>query len=98
MAILWRARRLLFLMAPRRGCSTVGAVLREQLDGEFLPETDGYRDDKLEVPHKHSTLEQLTRNGLVSPELRREVLVFSGVRNPFDSLVSLYVKNRTTYQ
>jgi hypothetical protein len=98
MAILCRERRLLFIMAPRTGCSTVGAVLREQLGGEFLPGTDIYRDGRLEVPHKHSTLEQLKRNGLVGPELRREVLVFSGVRNPFDSLVSLYVKNRTTYQ
>jgi hypothetical protein len=99
MAILCRERRLLFIMAPRTGCTAVGAALQEHLGGEYLPRESIYRGDgRLDVPYKHCTLRQLTSRGLVTEVMRRELLVFSTVRNPFDSLVSLYVKNATVYQ
>jgi hypothetical protein len=79
-------------MHRRRGAASGGT------GGEFLPATEIYRDGTLKVPRKHATMAQLARHRLVTPELRREVLVSTTVRNPFDSLVSLDVKNATWYQ
>jgi hypothetical protein len=94
MAIVCRDQRLLFVMAPRTACSAIGWVLREQLGGEWLPESaiNDQRGRTL-VVRKHTTLEELMTNGVLSAEERARMLVFTTVRNPFDSLVSLYVKN-----
>jgi hypothetical protein len=99
MAIICRDAGLLFIMAPRTASSAVGRVLREELGGEFMPPSDVMDDDgTLEVRHKHTTLDDLVRHGLLSPEERAKLLVFTTVRNPFDSLVSLYVSNAATYR
>jgi hypothetical protein len=99
MAIISRPHRLLFLMAPRTGCTGVGRVLSDSLSGEFLP-----REDLLDgaglflVQRKHSTLAQLLSHGILTSDERRSLFAFSAVRNPFDSLVSLYTKKASKYQ
>jgi hypothetical protein len=93
MAILCEPQHLLFIMAPHTGCTAVGYILRERLDGVFFPEQD-VKDASGEVivPRKHSQLAQLVDHGILTPERRSSVVVASTIRNPFDALVSHYVK------
>ena len=99
MAIISRRHRYLFLMAPRTGCTAIGErVLIAELDGEYLPPDDVVAPDGTAIaPKKHSTLAHLHRAGLLEPADLNSLFVFTTVRNPFDSLVSQYVKMRTSY-
>jgi len=99
MAIISRRHRYLFLMAPRTGCTAIGEhVLIPDLDGEYVPAADVIGNDgSVVVAKKHSTLRDLRRGGVVTQAEAESFLVFTTVRNPFDSLVSQYVKMRTMY-
>lgn len=94
MAIICRDRRLLFILAPHTASSAVGSLLRERLGGEWLPSAE-IRDGngRILVRRKHSTVAELMDNGLMSAEERSRVVAFTAVRNPFDVLVSLYLKH-----
>jgi hypothetical protein len=86
-------------MTPRTGCTAVAGVLVDSLGGEYLP-----REDLLDgrglflVQRKHCTLDQLLRHGILTDAQRRSLFVFAAVRNPFDSLVSLYTKLALKYK
>jgi hypothetical protein len=99
MAILCPKYKLLFIMTPRTACTAIGDLLIDTLGGEYLPTAD-ILDQRgaMVVSRKHSTLPDLLAHGCLSADQRRQLLVFSCVRNPFDSLVSLYVKKAVTYQ
>lgn len=98
MAILCRDHKLLFIMTPRTACTAIGELLLERLGGEYVPREDLQGERGIVVSRKHATLHQLLAHGWLSEEERRRLLVFTCVRNPFDSLVSLYVKKAVTYQ
>ena len=49
------------------------------------------------VDSKHGSLQDLLEHELLLPEKAERLFKFCAVRNPFDSLVSLYTKHRTTY-
>lgn len=99
MAIICKEHRLLFLMAPRTGCTAVGTVLLEKLGGEWLPEEDVLDSrGQFLVQKKHSTLQQLLDFEIISGQELGNLTTFTAVRNPFDSLVSLYFKMHRGYQ
>jgi hypothetical protein len=100
MPILSRARRYLFLMAPRTGCTAIGeGVLTPHLDGEYFPSTDVLDDSgNLVLDHKHASLGELIDHSLLAREEAARLFKFTTVRNPFDSLVTLYVTMRTKYK
>jgi len=99
MAILSQTHRLLFVMTPRTGCTAIGRLLEDSLGGEYLP-PDNILDERgyFLVQRKHCTLPQLLAHGILTEAQRRSLFVFGAVRNPFDSLVSLYTKLATGYQ
>lgn len=99
MAIISRERGYLFLMAPRTGCTAIGErVLIADLDGAYLPAADVLdAQGNVVAAKKHSTLADLRRAALVTDAEAQSLVVFTAVRNPFDSLVSQYVKMRTSY-
>lgn len=99
MAIICRDAGLLFIMAPRTACTAVGKALLESLNGEYLPDSDilNSRGDFV-VQRKHCTLNQLIENNVLSKYERSKLIAFSTVRNPYDSLVSLYHKLSVGYQ
>ena len=99
MAIICRQYNLLFIMTPRTACTAIGELLCEHYDGEFVPSED-ILDSRgaILVDRKHSTLSELIAQKLVTPDETRSFLKVSAVRNPFDSLVSLYFKQRLKYQ
>jgi Sulfotransferase family len=86
-------------MTPRTACTAIGELLCEHYDGEFLPAEDildshGF----ISVQKKHTTLSQLLEYKLLTAGEVKSLLKVAAVRNPFDSLVSLYFKQRLKYQ
>jgi hypothetical protein len=99
MALISRRHGFLFIMAPRTGCTAVANALSRNLGAERIPAADILRPNgRIAVPSKHTRLPQLLQAGLLTAEERRELFVFATVRNPFDSLVSLYIKKSAQYQ
>ena len=100
MPVLSREHGYLFLMAPRTGCTAVGErVLIPRLDGEYFPSSDVHDSrGKLVVRHKHASLDELLRHGLLDEADAASLFKFTTVRNPFDSLVTLYETMRGRYK
>jgi hypothetical protein len=68
-------------------------------DGEWLPPTDiTDATGQILVTRKHSTVPELLRYGLLSESQLATLTVVTTVRNPFDSVVSLWYKHAHTYQ
>ena len=99
MAIICREFRLLFIQAPRTGCTAIATLLNEQFGGEQLPSQDIlHSDGTFDVPKKHCNVPQLLSRKLIPEDYSSTVYTFTSVRNPFDSLASMYVKKREKYQ
>lgn len=99
MAILCPRHNLLFIMTPRTACTAIGELLLKQFGGEYIPGNDILDSHgRISVPRKHSTLSQLIQHGLLTVTESKSLLKVAAVRNPFDSLVSEYLKKRFTYQ
>jgi hypothetical protein len=85
-------------MTPRTGCTAIGEVLCEHLDGEYLPPEDIIDSDGFYlVQKKHSKIKELLEYKLLTAEELSSLYKFTSVRNPFDTLVSLYTKKRYKY-
>lgn len=99
MAIICRKYKLLFIMTPRTACTAIGELLCERFGGEFIP-SDDILDTRglILVDKKHSTLSDLIKHKILTTEEAKSLLKVAAVRNPFDSLVSLYFKQRSKYQ
>jgi hypothetical protein len=99
MAIICRDFGLLFIMTPRTACTAIGDLLCTQFGGEYLPKEDILNGKgRIAVQKKHCTLSELIENGFLNNDDARSLLKFAAVRNPFDTLVSLYWKQRSKYQ
>jgi len=99
MAVICREHGLLFIMTPRTACTAIGELLCKHYGGEFLPPQDILNGDgRISVQKKHSTLAELIRNHLLTAEEAGSLLKVATVRNPFDTLVSLYFKQRYKYR
>jgi hypothetical protein len=99
MAVVCSKLRLLFVQAPRTGCTAIEKVLMERFDGEFLPAEDILGPDGfIRVGRKHCSIPQLVAEKLLADDYRDRFTTVTTVRNPYDSLVSLYVKKREKYQ
>lgn len=99
MAVVSRELGYLFIHAPRTGGTALAnGVLIPRLRGTRIPAT------KLEVEargerrlvRQHATRAQLLEAQLIDAADADRLLTFTTVRNPFDSLVSAYVKKRDT--
>jgi Sulfotransferase family len=86
-------------MTPRTACTAIGKLLCEHYSGEFLPAEDILDSDGfISVQKKHSTLAELLEHELLTVQEAESLLKVAAVRNPYDSLVSLYLKKRYKYQ
>ena len=99
MAIICRSYNLLFIMTPRTACTALGKLLLDEYGGEYIPKEDILDNNKIyEVQQKHSTLSQLINNKILSEKDASVLTKFTTVRNPFDSIVSGYIKKRLKNQ
>lgn len=98
MAVLSDSLGYLFILAPRTGCTALSVHLVKNLEGQWFPPEDAKDGTGTVVAErKHSKVADLRRAGLLSDDRLRELFVFTSVRNPFDSLVSLYTKITNQY-
>jgi hypothetical protein len=93
MAVLCAQYDLLFIGNQRTGSTAVGRALERQYGGVYVPRERIDLADGSRISKRHSTLAQIERYGLVQQPLW-SLLKFAAVRNPFDSLVSMWAKNR----
>ncbi len=99
MAMLCPEYNLLYLMAPRTGCTAVEDTLEKQLGGQLIPPQDILDDQGNFILHRrHHSLQAMLKHKLIAPEKAASMLKFSCIRNPFDSLASDYVKRASKYQ
>jgi Sulfotransferase family len=99
MAIICRQYHLLFVMTPRTACTAIGELLCNHYGGEFLPAEDILDSDGgIAVQKKHSTVAELIAHSILTATEAASLLKVATVRNPFDTLVSLYFKQRYKYQ
>ena len=99
MAIICRDYHLLFIQAPRTGCTAIAGLLKERFGGEQLPADDIMNSDGFfDVPRKHCSIHQLLAKQLIPADYVSTMVTFTSVRNPYDSLASLYVKKRDKYR
>lgn len=98
MAVLSDRHSYLFIMAPRTGCTALSLRLVEYMGGRWFPEEDVTDDDgRVVAERKHSTVQHLLDAGMLTESRAASLFVFASVRNPFDSLVSLYTKLTNQY-
>jgi hypothetical protein len=97
MPILSRTRGYLFLMPGGTACTALGeGVLLPKLDGEYYPAESIFdQQGHLVLNNKHAKLHELKRHGLFSDGKADGLFTFTTVRNPFDRLVTSYVRLRT---
>jgi Sulfotransferase family len=95
MAIICRDSKLLFIMIPGTGCSSVGSILTKRFGGEFIPQTDIYKQDKKILDCKHNSIKELVEFNLIGRAELSLYLKFATVRNPFDSLATDYQRSIT---
>jgi hypothetical protein len=99
MAIICRKYNFLFIMTPRTACTAIGDLLCREYGGEFLPSEDILNSDgRILVQKKHNTVTELLQHKIISQAEAESLLKVAAVRNPFDTLVSLYFKQRYKYQ
>jgi hypothetical protein len=86
-------------MTPRTACTAIGELLCTHYGGEFVPSEDILDSAGIiAVQKKHSTLDELIQHSLLTATEAAALFKVATVRNPFDSLVSLYFKQRFKYQ
>jgi hypothetical protein len=97
-AIISRELGYLFIHVPRTGGTALTqGVLVPHLKGEQLPRMRvevKVRKGQFRLVRQHITKRQLLDCGLLRPEEAAELLTFATIRNPFDVMVSAYVKKR----
>jgi Sulfotransferase family len=98
MAIVSDRYNLIFIMNPRTGCTATSEMMLQKMDGYWAPaENILDQNGKIKVQSKHTTAKELRAYRLVPADKLDSYTVFTTVRNPFDSIVSLWTKKRYKY-
>ena len=90
MATICYNHKLLFIMVPGTGCSSVGKVLREKFGGDYIPKEDIYENNSRILGKKHNKISDLVKFNLMNRLELAIYLKFGTVRNPFDSFATEY--------
>ncbi|HSI56122.1 MAG TPA: hypothetical protein VLA16_01115 [Ideonella sp.] len=94
MAIYSERYRCIFFANPQTGSKAIAKTLKDKLEGVAVPAHEVVRDGQVIVRGHHATYQQLIDGELMSADQLAGLLKFTGVRNPFDLLVSRYLKRR----
>jgi len=99
MAYLVEPNNLLFILNPRTASTAISSHLGSSLPGgRWIPDSDQLKaDGSISIQRKHSTINELLDAKLLSSEQISTLSTFSVVRNPYDSLVTLWTKKRFAY-
>lgn len=93
MAVYSDRYKYIFFANPNTASKAIAKTLREKLDGVQIPEEEVRDGDTRLVRRHHATYTQLVSAGLMTEEKLAGLFKFTCVRNPFDQMVSKYVKH-----
>ena len=93
MAVYSDRYKFIFFANPNTAIKAIAKTLREKLEGRPIPEKEVRDGDNLLVRKHHATYTQLVSAGLMTDEKLAGLFKFTCVRNPFDQMVSKYVKH-----
>lgn len=94
MAVFSSKYNYLFLASPQTGSKAINKTLLEQVEGQQVPPSDVRKNGKVVANKHHTTIKMLLNANLLTSEQVKGAFKFTGVRNPFDLLVSRYMKLR----
>lgn len=94
MAVYSLRYKYIFFANPQTASKSIARTLNEKLDGHPMPEREIRIDGEVIVKKHHATWQQLQDFDLMSREQLDELFRFTCVRNPFDLLVSRYLKRK----
>lgn len=93
MAVYSDRYKYIFFANPNTASKAIAKTLREKLEGRQIPEKEVRDGDTRLVRRHHATYTQLVSAGLMTEEKLAGLFKFTCVRNPFDQMVSKYVKH-----
>ncbi|NHK28066.1 sulfotransferase family 2 domain-containing protein [Parvularcula flava] len=98
MAVWIKKYKLLYALTPRTASTATATALRKNLGGKQVPNEDIRNDaGKVIVARKHSKLSEIMKHELIDPADFNNAVRVTTVRNPFDSVYSLWYKKKYTY-
>lgn len=98
MPVYSEARQYMFFANPQTASKAVSQALITHLDGSPFPRKTrkAMTEGKVLERNYHGTYDDLVEAGLMSVEELEKLFKFCAVRNPFDLLVSRYLKRQRT--
>ena len=92
MAVFSDKFNYIFFANPNTASKAIAKTLKEKLDGKRIPGPKADTGPVKVRPH-HCTYTQLVDSGLMTAEKLEGLFKFTGVRNPYDQMVSKYIKH-----
>jgi sulfotransferase famil protein len=93
MAVYSVEHKYIFFANPQTASKAIALTLRQKLGGKPLPEHEITHHGKIVARMHHTTYSQILAAGLLTEEQLSQLLKFTCVRNPYDLLVSKYIKH-----
>lgn len=93
MAVYSEQHRYIFFANPQTASKAIALTLREKLGGVPLPRQEIMRNGKVLARMHHTTYSQVLAANLLTEQQLEQLFKFTCVRNPFDQLVSKYIKH-----
>lgn len=93
MAVYSEQHKYIFFANPQTASKAIALTLRQKLGGVSLPDREITRNGKMVARAHHTTYSQIVDAGLLTEEQLSKLFKFTCVRNPFDQLVSKYIKH-----
>ncbi|HSI60263.1 MAG TPA: sulfotransferase family 2 domain-containing protein [Ideonella sp.] len=93
MAVYSEQHKYIFFANPQTASKAIARTLRERLGGESIPDREITRNGKIVARRHHSTYSQLIDAELLTAAQLESLFKFTCVRNPFDQMVSKYLKH-----
>jgi hypothetical protein len=84
----------IFFANPQTASKAIAKTLTKALDGQAMPDWDLRRQGDLQIKKHHATWQDLQDAGLMTREQLDGLFKFTSVRNPYDLLVSRYLKRK----
>lgn len=86
--------KYIFFANPQTASKAIAKTLQRSLDGHAMPDWDLRREGDLQIKKHHATWQDLQDAGLMTREQLDGLFKFTSVRNPYDLLVSRYLKRK----
>jgi len=92
-AVYSEQHQYIFFANPQTASKAIALTLRERLGGVPLPNHEITRNGKVVARMHHTTYSQLLAAGLMTEAQLERLFKVTCVRNPYDQLVSKYIKH-----